>query len=95
MLAVEQRTRGFYAVWADAFQSAGTRTYTAAQSKRQIMSEVPLVTPSSGAAQAAQHNVISWLDKSLHTHRDIIEGLSAAGATLRNHDSDYLHHWEF
>ena len=57
---------------------------------------MPLATASRGAAQAVQHNVISWLDKSLHPHhKDLIEGMSAAGATLRNHDSDYLHHWEF
>ena len=52
------------------------------------------ITQAELAAQAAQHNVIAWLDNPASA--PAAEALALAGARRVNEHADsYLHHWEF
>ena len=52
------------------------------------------VTQAQLAAQAAQHNVIAWMDHTVGAQAG--EVLASAGAQrLNEHAAGHLHHWEF
>lgn len=72
----------------------GARVYNPTVSTRELQAGHSL-SAAATAPETVQPNVIAWLDKGMHAHRAIVEGLSAAGASLKTHDSGYLHHWEF
>ena len=52
------------------------------------------ITQAQLAAQAAQHNVIAWMDHAVGA--PAAEAFASAGAQrLNEHAAGHLHHWEF
>lgn len=52
------------------------------------------VTQAQLAAQAAQHNVIAWMDQAVGAQAGKALA-SAGGQRLNDHAAGHLHHWEF